>query len=88
MTKRSKTVNELSTAEVVDILKQKVTAAGGLHALSRASGISTSYLGQILAGSRQPGRKILRWLGMERLTSYVRTTESAPPPTEGNSDAS
>lgn len=88
MTKRPKTVNELTAAEIIALIKGRIAAAGGMYALAQETHISVSYLEQVVSGRRQPGRKVLRWLGMERLTSYVRTTKPAPPLTEGNSDAS
>lgn len=58
----------LSTDEVIAALREAITAAGSQRTYAASIGISQPYLGDVLAGRRAAGDKILAALGLRRIT--------------------
>lgn len=52
------------------ILKQRT--AGNNAAWAKQNGVSASYVSDVLAGRREPGKLILDALGLERVVTYRR----------------
>jgi DNA-binding phage protein len=57
----------------VEILKERAKREGKA-ALARRLGISRTGLYYVLEGQRQPGRKVLRALGIEQKVSYRKVS--------------
>lgn len=55
------------------MLRAAVRAAGGINAWSRGADISAVYVGDVLRGTKGPGEKILRALGLERRVVRAET---------------
>lgn len=51
-------------------LKGMVYEAGSQKAFAKAHGISEQFLHDILAGRREPGKKLLDAMGWERIITY------------------
>jgi len=58
----------LSMPDVLCALSAAVDAAGSQRAYARSIGVSQAYVGDILAGNRQPGDRVLAALGLRRIT--------------------
>ena len=58
------------------ILKREIKRKGGVNAVSRALGVSTSAVYYWLNGQREPSEALLRYLGLERKVRFVRTLEA------------
>ena len=58
----------LSTDEVLSALRQAVAAAGSQRTYATSIGISQAYLGDVLAGRRAAGDRILAALGLKRIS--------------------
>jgi transcriptional regulator with XRE-family HTH domain len=56
----------VTDSEIRDRLKRCVTAAGSQRALADKIGVSAPYLSDVLNGNRNPGPKVLAYLGLER----------------------
>ena len=61
----------LSREDLIRLLK---TRQGGMNQLELAEhiGVSKSLIGMILGGTRDPGKDVLDFLGMEAVTLYRR----------------
>lgn len=57
----------LSTAEVLDALREAVNASGSQRTYAARIGVSQAYLGDVLHGRRSPGERVLSALGLRRL---------------------
>ena len=55
-----------------EMLQIGVTASGSQKAFAGRLGISEQYLSDILKGRRQPGAKVLKFFGLERVVGYRR----------------
>ena len=60
----------ISSREVLDRIAARIRVAGSQKAAAAALGISAQYLTDILNGRREPGPKMLKALGLERISSY------------------
>lgn len=58
--------------ELIQMLYQKVRAAGSQKKLAKLLGITPAYLGDILHGRRDPGKSILSALKLERIVRYEK----------------
>lgn len=56
----------MTEAEFIDYLKRMALRAGSNRKVAAELGISAVYFGDVLAGKRAPGPKILEPLGLER----------------------
>jgi len=56
--------------KVIDNLNAVVLASGSQSAAADVLGVSRAYLSDVLAGKREPGRKILRAINYEKVTAY------------------
>lgn len=65
----------LTEAEVVEMLREAVDKAGSQTAFCRESGLSTTYVSEILAGKMQPGEKLARALGITMRRNFYRSAE-------------
>ncbi len=63
-------VKELTLQEIVALVAQVVADEGSQAAAARRIGVSPSFLGEVLRGTREPGPTILKFLGIERQTIY------------------
>jgi len=61
----------LTEKQVVDLLRAKKGSQTQAEIASRM-GISMQYLGHILRGIRSPGQKVLKYLGLKKVTLYQR----------------
>lgn len=52
------------------LLRAEVQASGGQAGFARRADVSQAYVADLLAGKRSPGPKILRAMGLERVTMY------------------
>lgn len=59
-------------ANPLGTLRRLVRTRGSQSAVAKRLGISASYLHDILNGTRQPGPKVLKSLGLKRKTVYSR----------------
>lgn len=46
-------------------------------AFARENGLSATYVNEVIGGSREPGEKILKVLGLEKVITYRKTKEKA-----------
>ncbi len=54
-------------SEVLDALRQAVSAAGSQRTYASQIGVSQAYLGDVLHGRRHPGERVLSALGLKRI---------------------
>lgn len=66
----------LSQDDVVMILKRETDKAGSQKAYAAAIGVSAQYLSEVLAGTRAPGEKILKALGLRKIVVYIQAGSS------------
>lgn len=64
----------LTLRQIYALIEAACEAAGGRKAWGDAHGISTSHICDVLHTRRDPGRKILRALGLQRSALYVRVS--------------
>jgi hypothetical protein len=57
----------MTTDDVRQLLRDKVTEAGTAVEWARGANVSPAYVGDVLKGSKEPGRAILSALGLERV---------------------
>lgn len=57
----------MTEAEVVELVRVGAAKAGSLREYARQTGVTASYISDLLNGRRAPGPKILGPLGLERL---------------------
>lgn len=55
---------------ITQLLKSMLEEHHGYTGLAKHLGISTAYLNDIVHGRREPGKKILDALKLERITTY------------------
>lgn len=67
----------LSTAGVLEKLRQAVLAYGNQKAAAKAWHLSAPYLSDVLSGKRAPGPKILKVLHLKRVETYVKAAASS-----------
>ena len=60
----------LTEADVLKLLQQTCTDAGGVNAFARTYHVSPAYVSSALSGKRTFGPKILKALSLKRVTSY------------------
>lgn len=62
----------MTEAEVIDLVRAKIKAAGSLRALAREWDIQPSFLSNLVTGRRdcRPGPKVLDRLGLKRIVTY------------------
>ena len=65
----------MTAADVRNILASTCVAAGSAKAWASAHGCSSAYVGEVLAGSRNPGPKILAGLRIEKVVGFRRLPE-------------
>ena len=63
-------VSRLNEADVLELLAKTCTDAGGVNAFARMYHVSPAYVSSALAGKRTLGPKILKALGLKRITLY------------------
>lgn len=57
----------ISTAEVLDALRDAVSAAGSQRTYAARIGVSQAYLADVLHCRRSPGERVLSALGLKRI---------------------
>lgn len=65
----------ITEAEFLGFMHVKLHIAGSQKLLADLWGISESYLSDVLTGRRQPGEKICRAMGYERVVMYREIEE-------------
>jgi AraC-like DNA-binding protein len=60
----------LTKEQVIATLSKHLTRAGTQIRLAQEIGVSPQYLNDMLRGAREPGKKVLRFLGLERHRVY------------------
>ena len=58
----------LTNTEVLDTLREAVSAAGSQRTYASSIGVSQAYLGDVLHGRRSPGERVLSALGLKKIT--------------------
>lgn len=61
--------------ELIQHLQQMIAQAGSQRELAIRLGVSAAYLGDVLHGKREPGSKLLKALGLERVVVYRKVSE-------------
>lgn len=64
----------LSTAQVRTLLEKEVRARGSQTAAAELVGVSNSYLGDVLKGRKEPGKKMLEGMGLQRRIMYQKVS--------------
>lgn len=75
----------MNRAELSAELRRRAEAAGSQAALAAEIGVSPQHLGDLLAGKREPGPRLLARLGLVRVVSYepvARPRAARPRPKE------
>lgn len=67
----TETVKAFDVLDVVVLLNYRIDHAGSQKAVAEQAGISPQYLNDVVHFRRDPGRKVLEWLGLERRVVYV-----------------
>lgn len=60
----------MTVEKVRGLLALKVASSGGAAAFARLNSLSPSYVGDVLYERREPGEKILKVLGLEKVITY------------------
>lgn len=60
----------LNQNEVIERLRQEAKKLGSQRALAIHYDIGQAYVSDVLSGRREPGKKILDALGLERVVGY------------------
>lgn len=65
----------MTKSELIEHLRQLLAEAGTQKELAARLGVSAAYLGDVLLGRKEPGKKLLAALGVERVVIYRRAGE-------------
>jgi hypothetical protein len=60
----------MTADDVRTLLRKDVDREGGQRAWARKHRVSAMYVSYVLSGDKEPGDKILKPLGIERIVSY------------------
>jgi hypothetical protein len=60
---------------VFTALRAVVTRAGTMRAAALEMGVSLSYISDVLAGKRLPGKKVLNALGLRKVVTFTDATD-------------
>lgn len=63
-------VKELTRQDVIILIEELVQEEGSQAAAAKRIGITPSYVGDVLRGTREPGPAILSFFGIEKETVY------------------
>jgi hypothetical protein len=66
----------MDTLDVCRMIRARCDRAGGQRAWAEATGLSESYVSDVLNARREPGESILRALGLRRVFRYVESRKS------------
>lgn len=74
----------LTKQELIERLRTAIAAVGSQDAFAQQHSISTAYISDVLRNRREPGKKILDALGLDRVVYYQvqtanKTTDTAEP---------
>lgn len=61
----------MSDIDPLDIIRTRI-GSGSQVALAQEMGVSPTYLGDVIHGRKEPGKKILDALGLKRVVTYER----------------
>ena len=67
---KRRTLNLVSPNQVQNLIAMAVLEAGSQKAFAIAANISQQYVSDILDGRRNPGEKVLNYLGLEKVIYY------------------
>ena len=65
----------MTKPELIEHIRQLLAEAGTQKELAANLGVSAAYLGDVLLGRKEPGRKMLTALGVERVVIYRKAGE-------------
>jgi plasmid maintenance system antidote protein VapI len=66
-----------SPDEIIDVLRERLASRGAQTEFAEASGVSKSYLSELIAGKKvAPGDAVLRGLGFDPTPHYRRLRRS------------
>lgn len=65
----------LSEADVLALLGRTCSEVGGVNAFARLHRLSPAYVSSVLSGTRTLGPKMLRSLGLRRVTFYEKASK-------------
>lgn len=60
----------MDVTDVIALLRARCAQAGSQAKWARENGLSQTYVNEVLRGSRQPGAKLLKALGMKAVVDY------------------
>lgn len=66
------------TKAVRALLRERVDAAGSQRSWASAHGLSHSYVGEVLRGSRAPSARVLAALGLEKKVTFAPVEGGRP----------
>lgn len=61
---------ELTREQISDLIRELIKAEGGQGKAATKIGVSSTYLAELLKGTREPGPTILEFFGLEKEVSY------------------
>jgi transcriptional regulator with XRE-family HTH domain len=67
----------LTAADVLNMLRSHISDERSQKDLAREIGVSETYVSLVLAGKRQPGPKVLTFLGLRRVVTRTITYKRA-----------
>jgi len=70
----------MDASQIILTIKKAVAEAGTQKALAKKWGITPQYLSDVLARRRDPGKSILRNLGLEKQVEYKGQTRRKEKP--------
>ena len=65
----------MTHAKIRQRLRRHVREHGSARALALVIGVSNTYVSEVLNGKREPGPRILAFLGLERHQTYRKKEE-------------
>jgi len=65
----------MTKLELLNHLKKLVEEAGTQKELASRLGVSLAYLNDVMLGRKEPGKKLLAALGVERVVIYKKAGE-------------
>ena len=57
---------------ILNKLRREADTLGSFAKLAQRIGISAAYMSDVMSGKRNPGPKILQYLGLEKRASYEK----------------
>lgn len=62
----------MTNDDVRELLREEVNKAGNAMLYAKIAGCAPTYVGDVLRGKSEPGPRIMKALGLERVVTYRR----------------